>query len=134
MIQSYKQLITGSYAAGETKVLDVDQAVSFTPVTNAKITFFNASEETFHVKVWNHLYIMNPDNPLAIVDETFTIVDEDVTSATRLEVLLNGSIDNNLSLYIVQAQNTGLEEANFYYVIEGLIEPVVYTTIPNQEI
>jgi hypothetical protein len=135
MLQSYKQLITGNYAVNETKTVDIDSIVTFTPITNAKITFYNASNETFNITVINRLYVMSPDDALLIVDQNFYITNNTaLASGNRLEVLLNGNIDRDTSLYIVSVKNSGVDEANFYYVIEGVIDTAMLVTAPAYEI
>lgn len=131
MLQAYKQHLSARYSAGEQKTIDIDPIVSFTPVINAKIVFYNTEDSvTFNIKVINWLSLGENDDPLNNGDYDFQIYGNNLGAGDRIEVLLNGSIDGNLSLYQLIIRNSSPVEAVLHIIVEGLVDSATQVTVP----
>jgi len=135
MLQSYKQHIASYYTGGQTKTIDIDALLSFTPLTSAKLVFYNVDGNvgSFNIKIYNWLALGDGDDPLHNGDFSFILNGVDgvtLPAGSRYAFVLDGSIDDNLSIYQIVIHNNSGSIMPFHFIIEGLVDAAVEVTVP----
>jgi hypothetical protein len=135
MLQSYKQHIAANYAPAVETDISIDDLLSITPLTNAKLVFYNNEDlggatDCFEIIVYNWLLLGVNDNPLNNGDFSYEIAHFDLANG-RYEVDLGGSIDAGITQYSVSITNNYSTTAALHIVIEGVVDASTMVVIPD---